>query len=140
MNRPISKFEVAERPEQIPTVEEAADAAFAAEALLDRAIAELRPHVAPNGRVDADALERHQDAAHGLAWLATTTASLRQIANWAERLSSTGAYGEIERLITQIAVGEMLAQISGGIPMSQGEFVRPADLGLTPSDLEACMP
>ena len=30
-----------------------------------------------------------------------------------------------------IGIGEFLAQIQGGIPMSQGEIVRPADLGLS---------
>ena len=31
----------------------------------------------------------------------------------------------------RIGAGEYLAQIVGGIPMSQGEIVRLADLGLT---------
>ena len=44
-----------------------------------------------------------------------------------------GSLGEIEELIVQIGVGEYLAQIQGGIPMSQGEIVRPADVGLSPS-------
>src|SRR5262249_20760557 len=37
--------------------------------------------------------------------------------------------GEIESLICQAAFGEYLAQIKGGIAMSQGEIVRPSDLG-----------
>jgi (2S)-methylsuccinyl-CoA dehydrogenase len=36
----------------------------------------------------------------------------------------------MERLILQIGFGEYLAQIAGGIPMSQGETARLADLGL----------
>ena len=31
---------------------------------------------------------------------------------------------------SQLGIGEYLAQIQGGIPMSQGEIVRPADVGL----------
>jgi (2S)-methylsuccinyl-CoA dehydrogenase len=41
-----------------------------------------------------------------------------------------GTLGEKERLLVQLGVGEFLAQIAGGIPMSQGEIVRPTDLGL----------
>ena len=33
---------------------------------------------------------------------------------------------EVERLLVEIGIGEYLAQIQGGIPMSQGEIVRPA--------------
>ena len=39
--------------------------------------------------------------------------------------------GEIEELLVRIGLGEYLAQIFGGIPISQGEIVRPADLGLS---------
>jgi len=46
-------------------------------------------------------------------------------------MATSGRLGEIEELIVRIGLGEYLAQILGGIPMSQGEFVRPADLGLT---------
>src|SRR5262249_16322922 len=37
----------------------------------------------------------------------------------------------IEDLVVRIGLGEYLAQMIGGIPMSQGEIVRPADLGLS---------
>jgi (2S)-methylsuccinyl-CoA dehydrogenase len=50
---------------------------------------------------------------------------------WAERLSTDGKFAEMEQLILQIAFGEYLAQIHGGIPMSQGEVARLSDLGLT---------
>ncbi|WP_204348477.1 hypothetical protein, partial [Klebsiella pneumoniae] len=53
----------------------------------------------------------------------------------AERLSAQGKFGEIEELIVRIGLGEYLAQMLGGIPMSQGETVRPADLGLAPADI-----
>ena len=45
--------------------------------------------------------------------------------------TTPGRLGEIEELIVQIGIGEYLAQIQGGIPMSQGEIVRPADVGLS---------
>jgi (2S)-methylsuccinyl-CoA dehydrogenase len=55
--------------------------------------------------------------------------------NWANRLTENGKFGEVEQLIHQIAFGEYLGQISGGIPMNQGEFVRVSDLGLGPDAL-----
>ena len=78
----------------------------------------------------AEALEREQFAAHGLAWYATYAAGLRQMLGWAERLETSGSFGEIERLILQAAFGEYLAQMAGGLAMSQGEIARPADLGI----------
>jgi (2S)-methylsuccinyl-CoA dehydrogenase len=102
----------------------------AALALLERARGRVRELVAPGGRLDAERLERHQHAAHGLAWLATYVEALRQMHGWSERLAATGRLGELEQLILQIAFGEYLARIEGGIPMSQGEIVRPRALGL----------
>ncbi len=77
-----------------------------------------------------EALDRHQRAAHALAWTATYVESLRQMARWARRLERDGRLGEIELLLLQAAFGEYLAQLVGGIPMSQGEIVRPYDMGL----------
>ncbi len=45
--------------------------------------------------------------------------------------SDAGRFGETEELLVRIGIGEYLAQMLGGIPMSQGEIVRPADLGLS---------
>jgi len=53
---------------------------------------------------------------------------------WAERIEVDGKFGEVERTILGIAFGEYLAQIRGGIPMSQGEIVRLADLSLSSDD------
>ena len=78
-----------------------------------------------------DPFDREQRATHGLAWLATYVEATRQIAGYAERLQGDGGLGEIEELVVEIGLGEYLAQILGGIPMSQGEIVRPADLGLS---------
>jgi len=77
-----------------------------------------------------EALDRHQRAAHALAWTATYVESLRQMARWARRLEREARLGEIEQLILQAAFGEYLAQLAGGIPMSQSEIVRPRDMGL----------
>ncbi|MEO1121864.1 MAG: acyl-CoA dehydrogenase family protein, partial [Pseudomonadota bacterium] len=47
------------------------------------------------------------------------------------RQEADGKLGELEQLLLQVAFGEYLAQLRGGIPMSQGEMVRPQDLGLS---------
>ncbi len=107
----------------------------AVEALQDQAVAALRGAVLSEGRISAAAVEANQHAAHGLAWLATYAEALRQLQSWAERLDRDGQFGEIEQLLHQIAFGEYLAQVAGGIPMSQTEVVRLRDLGLDPDAL-----
>jgi (2S)-methylsuccinyl-CoA dehydrogenase len=105
----------------------ASRALTAAETLVERARQAVMT-VTDGGK--AEALERAQFAAHGLAWYATYAAGLRQMLGWAERLETSGSFGEIERLILQAAFGEYLAQMAGGLAMSQGEIARPADLGI----------
>ena len=97
------------------------------DALLARATAALRARVG-GGKIDGEALEVEQHAAHALSWLATYVEALRQMAGWAERLGD--GFGEIEQLILTIGFGEYLTQIAGGIPMSQTEFARLSDLGI----------
>jgi (2S)-methylsuccinyl-CoA dehydrogenase len=104
----------------------------AASNLLARAVAALAPVVAPTGALEPALLEREQHAAHGLAWLATYVEALRQTHGWARRLEAAGGFGERERLLLRIGFGEYLARIAGGIPMSQGEFVRLHELRLGP--------
>ncbi len=105
-----------------------------AEAILDIARTRVRDLVSKDGRVSAGLIEANQTAAHGLAWLATYVESLRQMQKWAETLQGDGKFGEIDQLLHQIAFGEYLWQIHGGIQMNQGEIVRLQDLGLTASD------
>ncbi|MBY6048624.1 acyl-CoA dehydrogenase family protein [Vannielia litorea] len=101
-----------------------------AQALLEAAKAGLKAELAVEGRVSGGAVDANQTATHGLAWFATYVQALKQMQAWAEKLEGEGKFGEVEKLLHQIAFGEYLAQMSGGIPMSQGEIVRPADLGL----------
>ncbi|MEM9778522.1 MAG: acyl-CoA dehydrogenase family protein, partial [Pseudomonadota bacterium] len=107
----------------------------AAEAVEAAARTSLRSRISGEaGRISGKALEADQQAAHGLAWLATYVESLRQMQHWAEQLSAAGQFGEVESLLHQIAFGEYLAQIEGGLPMSQTELVRLADLGVSEAE------
>ena len=112
-----------------------AAAAGAAETLLERATATLAGELKADGRVSGAALEREQHKAHGLAWFATYVESLKQMADYAARMDGEGRFGELEALITQVACAEYAAQLLGGIPMSQGEIIRPETLGIAQDDL-----
>jgi len=109
------------------------------EAILTRATETVRAMVTEGGRVSNTLVEENQTAAHGLAWLATYAQSLRQMQAWAERMQADGKFGETEALIHQIAFGEYLWQIYGGIQMNQGEIVRLQDLGLGQEDQRGLM-
>jgi (2S)-methylsuccinyl-CoA dehydrogenase len=82
-----------------------------------------------DGRPDRKAFERHQHLAHGLSWLVTYVETLRQVSEWAFRLEAEGKFGEVEALLSQILFSDYCAQIVGGIPMNQGETIRPHELG-----------
>jgi len=107
----------------------------AVDGLFIKARQAVRERVEEEGRISSNAVEREQHAAHGLAWLGTYVEALRQMAAYAERMSGEGRLGDAEALIVRAAFGEYLAQTFGGIPMSQGEFVRPADLGVAAEDI-----
>jgi (2S)-methylsuccinyl-CoA dehydrogenase len=107
--------------------------------ILARAKDAVRATVTDDDRISGQRIEENQTAAHGLAWLATYAQSLHQMQGWAERLHEDGRFGEVEQLIHQIAFGEYLWQIYGGIPMSQGEIMRLQDIGLTQDDMRSLM-
>ena len=113
-----------------------AEAVPETEAIFVRAREALRDLVTVGGKISSAALETHQFAAHSLSWLATYTEALRQMQAWALRLQDAGKFGEMEALLLQIAFGEYLNQIHGGIPMSQGEIARLQDLGLDPASAD----
>ena len=107
----------------------------AAEMFLAAGRARLVVRVAPGGNVEPERFATEQLAGHALAWMASYVEALRQMRNWAVRLDEGGKFGEIEALILEIAYGEYLAQLAGGIPMAQGEFARPQDLGLDDGEI-----
>jgi (2S)-methylsuccinyl-CoA dehydrogenase len=115
------------------------DAIAPVEAILETARTKLRDLVTDNGRVSNALIEANQTASHGFAWLATYVEALRQMQNWAVKLDGEGKFSEVEALIHQIAFGEYLWQIYGGIPMNQGEILRLQDIGLNQSDMSVLM-
>ncbi|MFD1766989.1 acyl-CoA dehydrogenase family protein [Sphingorhabdus buctiana] len=76
-------------------------------------------------RVAATSLDAKQHIAHGYAWIETSVEALRALQIWGARQN-----GEAEKLVVAIGTGETLAQLAGGLPMGQNEFIRPGDFGL----------
>ncbi len=130
----IAASRTASEPE---LAELAREASVALDALLADAVVKVRERVVVDGEVAGKLIDREQRATHGLAWLATYVEAVRQLAAYTERMARDGALGEIEEHLVRVGLGEFLAQIVGGIPMSQGEVVRPADLGLSAAQVAA---
>jgi (2S)-methylsuccinyl-CoA dehydrogenase len=107
----------------------------AADYYVERAWLHACALVAPEGTLVPELLERHQFETHGFAWAATYVAGLHQMHEWARRLEADGKLGELERALVQAAFGEYLAQLHGGLAMSQSEISRPADLGMSSAEL-----
>jgi (2S)-methylsuccinyl-CoA dehydrogenase len=96
-------------------------------------VAEAKPAVkaaisAPDGKIDRKLADEHQHQVHGYGWYAAYAELMNQVAGWAERLQAAGQFGEVEALLAQLLFSEYCAQLVGGVPMNQGEIVRPAHL------------
>ena len=122
---------------ELDLVDLSREATTVLDALLGDAVAKVRERVVVAGKPDSRLFDREQRATHGLAWLATYVEAVRQLAAYTERMVEAGTFGEIEEDLVRIALGEYLAQVVGGIPMSQGELVRPSDLGLSAAQVAA---
>ena len=97
---------------------------------LQYAIDALVARVAPSGFLDPRLLEKNQHAAHSLAWIATYVGVLLRTADWADVLDRENRLDDLDRFMLVVIFGEYLQQLKNGIPMSQVETARPADLGL----------
>jgi (2S)-methylsuccinyl-CoA dehydrogenase len=102
----------------------------AASHYLEKTLQAARGLVAPSGILDPKNLDVHQNAVHGVAWIATYVEAMRQMLAWAQALEGAGQLYECERATLTLLCGEYLAQLCGGVPMSQMEVTRPSDLGL----------
>ncbi len=124
------------RPLPLPDLLPLAERALAAaDAVVATAKQRLIDALSRDGVLDTGKLEARQFAAHGFAWMATYATALRELLSWACRLEADQRLGEIEALTLQMGFGEYLAQLQGGIALSQGEIARPHDLGLDEADL-----
>ena len=90
----------------------------------DAALDDLRAALRGPAAGDLDQFGRH-----GRAWAATYLLALNQMRAYAERRQAEGQLSPLDTQLTLIVVGEYLNQLHGGLPMSQGEMVRPADIG-----------
>ena len=118
-------------------VDLAREAVTALDALMADAVAKVRERVEVEGHPVSRLFDREQRATHGLAWFATYVEAVRQLAAYTERMTREGSLGEMEEHLVRIGLGEYIAQLIGGIPISQGEMVRPSDLGLTAAQVAA---
>ncbi|HEX4237702.1 MAG TPA: acyl-CoA dehydrogenase family protein [Xanthobacteraceae bacterium] len=128
---------VTEKPPRREVIAMLSGAVAAMDALLNDAARAVGERVMVDGRVVSRRFDSEQRATHGLAWLATYVEAIRQLARYAERLAEGGGFGEIEELLVRIGAGEYLAQVLGGIAMSQSEIVRLSDLGLNAAAVAA---
>ena len=128
---------VTERPPRREVIAMLGDAVAAMDALLNDARRAVGERVSVGGRVVSRRFDSEQRATHGLAWLATYVEAIRQLVNYAQHLADGGGFGEIEELLVRIGAGEYLAQVLGGIAMSQSEIVRLSDLGLSAAAVAA---
>lgn len=83
------------------------------------------------GKVVPALADQEQRILHGYAWIISTSTALKVLLSWAESLQEGGKFRTVEQLSLQIAFGEYLAQVVGGLAMGQNEVVRPADFGLS---------
>jgi (2S)-methylsuccinyl-CoA dehydrogenase len=108
----------------------ATQAVRAAQAYADLAAEAIRSNTLRDGKLSLVLTDSRQRIVHGYAWIETTVAALATAAAWAASLDDGMGVGAGEVLVVQILFGEYLAQLLGGIPMSQNEFIRPSELKL----------
>lgn len=106
-----------------------AQAADAAQAF----VAMARPAVCAringkDGKPDRRAADEEQHIVHGFGWYASYAEMMREVASWATKLKAENKFSETDALLAQLLFAEYGAQLCGGIPMNQGEIIRPSDL------------
>ena len=79
-------------------------------------------------KIDAALLDRHQLAAHALAYIATELEASKQLVAWAER-----AGGEYEQSIARAYVGDFARMLRSGVDLGALENVGISELGVDPA-------
>jgi (2S)-methylsuccinyl-CoA dehydrogenase len=111
-------------------VDMAYSAAEAAKVFAVAALESVRRAVCPDGAPVGELMDSQQRMVHGYAWIQSTVEALSTMAHWANRLHEGDLFSEFDALVVRIGIGEYLAQLVGGVAMSQSEMVRPEDLGI----------
>ena len=93
--------------------------------------------ISQNGVVAEPFLLQHQHAFHALAWFKVYELAILEIISFTETMHLNDTLSEPIELFSRIGVGELLCQFFNGISMSQSEFARLSDFGLTPDDVAA---
>lgn len=87
--------------------------------------AALNREIEARGGYGNDVAVDLQAVAHGYAWFASYVRALEDLWDWGSRLHVRGELLECEALILQGGFGEYVAQLAGGVALSQGEIFRP---------------
>ncbi|MCB9577691.1 MAG: acyl-CoA/acyl-ACP dehydrogenase [Polyangiaceae bacterium] len=111
----------------------------ALEELYRRAQKHVLDHVTEGARISSRALEKHQLAAHALAYLATELEAARQLVAWLEGLEKNGSAGELERRIAGCYVGELCRVLLGGVDLGACESIPLSGMWLEEDDLNATL-
>ncbi|MEZ5874755.1 MAG: hypothetical protein R3D30_07945 [Hyphomicrobiales bacterium] len=92
----------------------------------------MKAKVASGGKIDSAALEQEQHTPPTEARLDAppTPKGCASLPTTPEAHGRRGRFGEMEALLARIGAGEYLAQLAGGVVMSQGEVVRLHELGV----------
>jgi (2S)-methylsuccinyl-CoA dehydrogenase len=96
-------------------------------------------HVVEAKRISSRLLDRHQLAAHALAYLAMELEAGRQLADWADRVGRDGTGGELERRIAGCYIGELCRGLVGGIQLGPCESIALSQMWLEAEDVEATL-
>ncbi|NKC10839.1 MAG: acyl-CoA dehydrogenase [Gammaproteobacteria bacterium] len=128
MSRTASEISQSTRRVDSPELDAlACDALSAARVYLGQLHATVHGAVTEDGQISASKANAEQRILHGLAWIATTVEAMAQTRSWWQRAG--GERESMEALVLKLVFGEYLAQLLGGVPMSQNEIIRPHEMG-----------
>lgn len=114
-------------------------AILALEELYRRALGRVRGHVIEAGRISSRLLDKHQLAAHALAYLATELEAARQLTAWCNRLEEQQLATELERRIAGCYVGELCRQLVGGVDLGSSESIALSQMWLEQDDIQSTL-
>ena len=101
------------------TLEQAKNALEATATYVAAVRAQVQSRVVVDGRAKSDLINQEQRAVHGYAWIDTTYEALKSVLDWAIGLQGQNSLKDVDVLALNIAFGEYLSQMIGGIPMGQ---------------------